>query len=484
MKSIRKKWKDCAQQRNNSPKQKILNRIQKTMLACAGALFTGIGVWAATDNVAEEVAWVIGDQPLWKSEIEEYYQQMLYDRVTVDGDPYCVIPEMMAIEKLYLHQAEVDTVEVSSSMIAQRVDGMLSSYVNSLGSKEKVEQYFNKPFNTLRENLTDMITNRNKVEMVQSSLTKDVKATPAQVKQYFSTLSTDSVPFVPQQVEVQLLTIAPPIPQEAIDDVKARLRDYADRVNSGESEFSTLAILYSEDPGSRTRGGELGFMGRGQLVPEFSAVAFNLQDPKKVSKIVQTEFGYHIIQLIEKRGDRINCRHILLKPKVDDKALIDAMNRLDSLRTNMIESGKATFEEAVAAVSSDKDTRNNRGVMMNPQTGNTRFEMAQLPQEIGKVVDKLAPGEVSKPFLMKDQKTGSDIVAMVKLTNRIDAHRANINDDYQTIKSMYEDAKKESILRDWVEKKIADTYVRIEPGWRNCTFKHKGWVHEEANGND
>ncbi len=457
-----------------------MNRLKKIFIAGAGALFTGIGVWAATDNVAEEVAWVIGDQPLWKSEIEEYYQQMLYDRVNIDGDPYCVIPEMMAIEKLYLHQAEVDTVEVSSSMIAQRVDGMLGSYVNSLGSKEKVEQYFNKPFNTLRENLTDMITNRNKVEMVQSSLTKEVKATPAQVKQYYSTLSSDSVPFIPLQVEVQLLTIAPPIPREAVEDVKARLRDYADRVNRGESEFSTLAILYSEDPGSRTRGGELGFMGRGQLVPEFAAVAFNLNDPKKVSKIVQTEFGYHIIQLIEKRGDRINCRHILLKPKVDDGVLIDAMNRLDSLRTNMIESGKATFEEAVSAVSSDKDTRNNRGIMMNPQTGNTRFEMAQLPQEIGKVVDKLQPGEVSKPFLMKDQKTGADIVAMVKLTNRIEAHRANLEDDYQTIKSMYEDAKKESILRDWVEKKIADTYVRIEPGWRNCTFKHKGWIHDDS----
>ena len=461
-----------------------MNRLQKTIFACAGALFTGIGVWAATDNVAEEVAWVIGDQPLWKSEIEEYYQQMLYDRVNVDGDPYCAIPEMMAIEKLYLHQAEIDTVEVSSTMIAQRVDAMLGSYVNSLGSKEKVEQYFNKPFNTLRENLTDMITNRNKVEMVQNSLTKEVKATPAQVKKYYQTLSADSVPFIPLQVEVQLLTIAPPIPQEAIDDVKSRLRDYTERVNNGESEFSTLAILYSEDPGSRSRGGELGFMGRGQLVPEFAAVAFNLNDPKKVSKIVQTEFGYHIIQLIEKRGDRINCRHILLKPKVDDKALIDAMSRLDSLRTTMIESGNATFEQAVAAVSSDKDTRNNRGVMMNPQTATPRFEMAQLPQEVGKVVDQLQPGEVSKPFMMKDQKTGADIVAMVKLTNRINAHRANLEDDYQTIKNMYEDSKKEDILREWVEKKIADTYIRIEPGWRNCNFKHKGWIHEDTGAKD
>ena len=280
----------------------------------------GAAVYAiAQNNIAEEVAWVIGDQPIWKSEIEETYQQMKYDNTPVKGDPYCVIPEQMAVEKLFLHQAELDTVEVQESMVQQSVEAQINYYIANLGSKEKVEQYFHKSLPEMREQLLDMARNRQRIQMVQRDLTKDVKATPSEVRRYYSSLAQDSIPFVPLQVGVQILTLQPVIPRSEIEDVKARLRDYSERVQKGESDFSTLAILHSQDPGSAGRGGELGFMGRGQLVPEFAAVAFNLNDPKKVSKIVETEFGYHIIQLIEKRGDRINVRHILLNPRVSDK---------------------------------------------------------------------------------------------------------------------------------------------------------------------
>lgn len=430
----------------------------------------------AQNNIAEEVAWVIGDQPIWKSEIEEAYQQMKYEPEQLKGDPYCIIPEQLAIEKLYLHQADVDTVEVQDGMVAQQVEAQLNYYVNNLGSKEKVEQYFHKSYPQMREQLMDMARNRSRVQQVQRNLTKDITATPAQVRQYFNSLDEDSIPYVPMQVEVQILTLTPAIPREEIDDVKARLRDFSDRVTSGQSDFSTLAILYSEDPGSSSRGGELGFMGRGQLVPEFASVAFNLNDPKKVSKIVETEFGYHIIQLIEKRGDRINCRHILLKPKVSTKDLEDAVTRLDSLRTDMVVNKKFTFEEAVGYVSQDKDTRNNRGAMVNDMTGTTRFEMSQLPQDVAKQINTMEIGDVSEAFIMKDSKLNRDVVAIVKLTNRIQGHRANMSDDYQLIKDMYENAERERILANWIEKKIADTYVRIEEGWRNCDFVHKGWM--------
>ena len=282
------------------------------------------------------------------------------------------------------------------------------------------------------------------------------------------------------QVETQILMLSPEIPRQEIEDVKARLRDYADKVNRGESEFSTLAILYSEDPGTASRGGETGFMSRAQLVPEYAAVAFNLNDPKKVSKIVETEYGYHIIQLIEKRGDRINTRNILLRPKVSDKDLTDALARLDTLRTEIVDNKKGTFEEAVTFLSQDKDTRNNNGIMVNEQTGTTRFEMSQLPQEVARQVNNLKPGEISKPFMMRDPKLNRDVVAMVKLTNRIDAHRANLADDYQQIATMYENAERERILTEWLEKKIEETYVRIEPAWRNCEFRHKGWIKEKA----
>jgi peptidyl-prolyl cis-trans isomerase SurA len=447
----------------------------KNILICSA--FAAVGAFAvAKNNIAEEVAWTIGDDPIYKSEIEQTYQDMLQERATLKGDPYCSVPEMIAIQRLYLHQADLDTVVVSDSQIQSQVDGQVNFLISNLGTREKVEEYFRKSLPEIREYYTENIRNRYRVRQVQESLTKDLKVTPSDVRKYFNQLPADSVPYVPLQVEVQVITINPTIPRQEIDDVKARLRDYADRVTRGDADFSTLAVLYSEDTGSAARGGELGFMGRAQLVPEFAAVAFNLNDPKKVSKIVETEFGYHIIQLIEKRGDRINARHILLRPKVAEKDLVDASARLDSLRKDIVDQKKFTFEEAARVVSQDKDTRNSNGVMVNSESGTTRFQMSELPQEIARAVSTLEPGEISQPIIMKDPKRDRDIVALVKLTNRVDAHKANLADDYQQIKNMYEQSAKQRMLSEWLEKKIANTYVRIEEGWRGCEFEHKGWI--------
>lgn len=429
----------------------------------------------AQNNIIEEVAWVVGDQPIYKSDIEEAYQQMLYERTPINGDPYCIVPEQLAIEKLYLHQAELDTVEVQESMVQQQVEQRVNMLITNLGSKEKIETYFRKPLPEFREQLAENMRNNYKIMEVQRSLTKDLKTTPSDVRRYFDALPADSIPTIPLQVEVQIMTLNPDIPRQEIEDVKARLRDYAERVNSGESQFSTLAILYSEDKGSAVRGGEIGFLGRGHLEPEYAAVAFNLNDPKKVSKIVETQYGFHIIQLIEKRGDRINTRHILLRPRVSDADLTKAINRLDSIRSD-INAGKFTFEEATAYISQDKDTKNNRGVMVNENDGTIRFQMSELPQEVAKVVDGLQPGEISEPFIMKDPKRDRDIAAIVKLTRRIDSHKANLSDDYQQIKQMYENAAKAKILKAWIEKKIKNTYVRIEDNWINCEFQHDGWL--------
>lgn len=450
--------------------------MKKSSIITGIALCVAFGLMAVPPgNVIEEVAWLIGDEPIYKSEIEQQYQDMLQDRLTISGDPYCVIPEEIAIERLFLHQADLDTIEVQESMVQMQVDGQMNFLITNLGSREKVEQYFRKPFPEIREYYAENMRNRSRVQQVRANLTKDLKVTPGDVNRYFSKLPADSIPFVPLQVEVQILTINPVIPRQEIEDVKARLRDFSDRITRGESEFSTLAILYSED-GSSMRGGELGFMGRGQLVPEFAAVAFNLNDPKKVSKIVETEYGFHIIQLIEKRGDRINCRHILLKPKVAEKDLAEAVVRLDSVRTDIVDNKKITFEEAVRYLSQDKDTRMSNGVMVNSETGTTRFEMSQLPQEVAMAVSTLGVGDISQPFRMRDAKSGREVVAIVRLTNRIDAHTANLSDDYQTIKNMYESQRSQEIVDKWLENKIKETYTRVEEGWRNCDFKHKGWI--------
>lgn len=419
---------------------------------------------------------MIGDEPIYKSDIEQAYQEYLDERVPINGDPYCVIPEMIAIQRLYLHQADIDTIEAPMSAVHMQVDSRLNMMISQLGSREKLEQYLGKTVPQYRELLTKSMIDMSRVQRVQEELTKDVKATPSDVRKYFNSLDADSIPFVPLMVEGQMIVLNPVIPRQVIDDVKARLRELSDRINRGDIDFSTAANAYSEDPGNMgSRGGELGFMGRGQLVPEYAAVAYNLNDPKKVSKIVETEYGFHIIQLIEKRGDRINTRHILMRPKVAEKDLATAITRLDSVR-NDIANNKLTFDEAVRIYSQDKDTRFSRGVMINENTSSTRFEMSELPTEIARQFANMQPGDISEPFIMVDPKHNREQVVLVKLTNRIDPHRANLSDDYEMILTMYENNKKQKILADWLEKKIKDTYIRIEDGWRGCEFEHKGWI--------
>lgn len=428
-------------------------------------------------NVVDEVAWIVGDEPIFRSEIEDHYAQMRSEGATIGGDPYCVIPERLAVEKLYLHQAKVDTIVPPEGQVLAQTEARMQMFINNLGSKEKVEEYFNKPFNSLKQQVMDMVRTGYITDMVQSSLTKGVKATPNEVRKYFTALPEDSVPYVPMQVEAEIIKIYPVIPQQEIDDVKSRLRDIADKVNKGEMNFSTAAILYSED-GSSANGGELGFAGRSRYVPEFSNVAFNLNDPKKVSRIVETEYGYHIIQLIEKRGDQANFRHILMTPKVSEKELRSAQSKLDSLRKE-ITAGKYSFEEAAQYVSQDKDTRNNKGVMVNSQTGSSRFEMSDLPPEVARRIEKMNPGDISEAFIMKDPAKNKDVVVLVKLTNRIQGHKASLSEDFNMIKQMYESRKKQDIIKDWVEKKIKTTYIKIADGWDGCDFTYDGWVEKK-----
>lgn len=235
-------------------------------LLVSAAVAAVAAITVAQNNIAEEVAWTIGDDPIYKSEIEQTYRDMQQDREAINGDPYCVIPEMMAIQRLYLHQADIDTVVVQDSQVQLQVDQQLNFLINNLGSREKVEQYFRKTIPEIREYYANSIRDRQRVHMVQQNLTKDVKATPSEVRKYFDNLPKDSIPYVPGQVEVQIITVNPVIPRQEIDDVKARLRDMADRVNRGEADFSTLAILYSEAP-EGVRGGELGFWAEANWCP-------------------------------------------------------------------------------------------------------------------------------------------------------------------------------------------------------------------------
>ena len=431
----------------------------------------------AQNNVIDEVVWVVGDEAILKSDVESERLNAQYEGRRFDGDPYCVIPEQLAVQKLFLHQAEIDSIEVSDQDVLAEVERRTNWFIDQMGSKEKVEEYFNKTSTQIREMLRETVRNSFLVQKMQQKIIGDVKLVPADVRRYFKNLPQDSIPYVPTQVEVQIITVEPKIPQEEIERVKKTLRDYTDRVESGEISFALLARMYSEDPGSARRGGEYGFQGRGQLVPEFANVVFNLTDPKKISKVFETEYGYHIAQLIEKRGDRVSYRHILLKPKVEEKELEKALVHLDSI-ANRIRNEKYRFEEATPYLSHDKDTRNNRGLMVNPITGTARFEMqdlAQVSQEVAKVVEGLKVGEISDAFTMIDKK-GKEICAIVKLKARIDGHKATISEDYQRLKSIVQDRLGEEKLEKWILEKQKNTYVRINDEWVKCDFKYPGWI--------
>lgn len=430
------------------------------------------------DNIVDEVVWVVGNEAILKSEVEEARMSAIYEGRRFDRDPYCVIPEEIAVQKLFLHQAELDSIEVSESEVIQRVDYMTNMYIANIGSREKMEEYFNKTSSQIRETLRENAREGLRVQKMQQELVGDVKVTPAEVRRYFKDLPMDSIPYIPTQVEVQIITQEPKVPLEEIEDVKRRLREYTDRVNKGETSFSTLARMYSEDRASAINGGEMPFYGRGQLDPAFANVAFNLQEPNKVSKIVESEFGFHIIQLVEKRGERIKVRHILLKPHIPEAALQAANARLDSIADD-IRNNKFSFEEAAAVLSQDKDTRNNHGLLPNPNNNTSKFEMQELPPEIAKVVDNMKVGEISDAFTMIPQKTGKEVCVIVKLKSRIDGHKATITDDYQNLKNIVLEKRRAEVLDKWIREKQKRTYVRIKDDWKtNCTFKYPGWIKD------
>lgn len=469
-------------------------RILVILVALVSLVSLGKAQTDSIGSVVDEVIWVVGDEAILKSDVEAMRIEGQQEGMHWNGDPDCAIPEQIAVQKLFLNQAIIDSIEVTEAEISQGVEQYLENMISMIGSREKLEEYHKKSISQIRADLRESYRERQMVQGMQKKLVADLAVTPAEVRRYFKDMPQDSIPFVPTEVEVQIVTLQPRIEQEEINRVKEELRDYTNRINKGDATFQTLARLYSEDPGTARRGGELDYTGRGMLDPAFANVAFGLTDPKKVSKIVESEFGYHIIQLIDKRGDKIKVRHILRKPVVSDEAIQKALSRLDTIATSIrlgevpemlkaylnpekpIE--KFTFEDAVSVFSDDKDTRNNKGLMFNVlQEGQrtSRFKLADLPSEVAKTVDTLQIGSVSQPFLMINER-GKSVCAIVKLKNRTEGHKATITEDFQVLKNVVLAKRREQVIHDWVVKRIKSTYVRINEDYRNCKFEYEGWV--------
>ena len=451
-----------------------MNKIQKRLLTTTVAVCMLPIVSVGQRTLIDDVVAIVGDDAILRSDIEMQYEQALIDGANYGGDMKCHIFEQLLIQKLMVNQANLDSVTVSDSEVASQVDQRLNYFIQQVGGQDKLEEYFNKPYIQIKRDQMEMVRTQMLTQRMQSKITENVKITPSEIRSYYSRMSQDSIPYIGAQYEIEQIVIYPNVQQKEIDRIKNKLRDFQRQVSEGR-DFATLAVLYSEAPGSASRGGDLGWYSKAGFVPEFSAAAFNLQEKGKVSKIVETEFGYHIIQLIDRKGDRINVRHILMKPKIDADSRKKAVEWLDTV-SSFLAKDKITFEEAAMRFSMDKDTRNNGGVLLNQNDGSVRMQLSDIPAEIAKAIQGLEVGQFSKPFQMVDEKRGKETWRIVKLKARHEPHRANMKDDYNMLQNLMEERKKKDVLDQWIRAHQKDIYVNISPEWQDCNFQYDGWV--------
>jgi peptidyl-prolyl cis-trans isomerase SurA len=421
-------------------------------------------------KLLDQIVAVIGNQIIKQSDINSQLQQ-IQNQLKEQGDTTiispCEILEDLVFEKLMLDQAQKDSIVVSEAQVEAELDRRIRFFVLQIGSEKKLEEYYGKSINSIKDEFRTSIKNQLLTQQMQQKISGNVTVTPAEVKAFFNRFPIDSLPFVNAEVEIGQIVIEPTISKEAKAAAKEKLNTLRERILKGEN-FSTLAILYSEDPGSARKGGELGLVPRGTFVPEFEAAAYNLKQGE-VSKIIETEFGYHILQLIERRGEQINVRHILITPKLDGSDLLRAKNKIDSVYA-ILKADTLSFAEVAMRYSDDKATKDNGGLIINPQTNTTRFEMNQIDPSLFFVIDKLKVGEYSEPQIFQTQG-GKQAYRILYLKTRTEPHRANLKDDYQRLQEAALAFKQNEITRKWISKKLQTTYLRIIPEYTTCNFE-------------
>lgn len=417
--------------------------------------------------ILDQVIAIVGGNIVLQSDLEVQYEQYRLQNGVQGNDPEarCGILEQMVYQKLLLNQAELDSVEVTDGQVESELDRRLRYYISMMGSQEKFEEFYQKTVVEFKEEFRPQIREQMRVESVQQTLTKDIKITPSEVRSFYKEIPKDSLPFINSEVKLSQIVKLPPVNQEEIERVKNRLQEIRYRVLNGEN-FATLAILYSEDPGSAKKGGELGLFGRGEMYPEFEATAFTVEKGK-VSDIVKTEAGFHILQLIERRGEYVNVRHILMRPKVSPLDLAIAKVELDSI-ADLIDEEKYTFDEAVVEFSEDP-SKNNGGLLINPMTGTSLFESDQLDPKVFFVIDKLEVSDISAPVQFQTED-GKDAYRLLYLIERTEPHQANLVQDYDKMQNWALEKKKQEGLEKWVNEKVENTYISIHDDYDGCEF--------------
>jgi peptidyl-prolyl cis-trans isomerase SurA len=444
-------------------KSKLLKDIK---FAAAGwLLVVGFAVPAFSQStVIDEVAAVVGNHIVKKSDIEKQYLQYISQGNTETGGLRCAIIENLLLQKLLVQQATIDSVEVSDAQVESELDKRIRYFVKQIGSEQALESYYSEPIAKIKEDFRKMVKEQLLVQTMQSKITKEVSATPSDVRNFFNSIPADSLPYISAELEVAHIMLKPHVSEQQKLAIRERLEEYRKKIQAGE-DFSVYAALYSADRSTAKKGGELGFFERGDMVPEFEAAAFKLK-PGEVSNVIETKYGFHLIQLIERRGNQINVRHILLQPEVDTEESAKVISKLDSIG-NLIRNGSMTFEEAAEKFSEDEDTRYNGGTLINPQTGNTQFQPDQLDKILFFQIDTLPVGKVSAPIQMQsaDGKTAYRI-AMVR--KRTEPHRANLKEDYQKIQDIVLQDKQAKAMEDWVKKTIKTSFVKVNEQYWTC----------------
>ncbi|MBO4328208.1 MAG: peptidylprolyl isomerase [Bacteroidales bacterium] len=453
----------------------MLKRIQFVIVAM---LLAAVG-YAQDQKVQtiDKVVAVVGKNIILQSDVENQYLQYRM-QVGADGtgkEVRCGILEDLLFQKLMLNQAEMDSLEVTDDQVDAELSRRISELVGQVGSQEKLESYFNKTMSEIKEELRPLVKDKLLQEQVRADIMKGVAVTPAEVKDFFRRQPKDSLPTVGTEYEIAQIVKRPPVSIDEKLRIKDQLYQIRKRILQGES-FATMAILYSEDPGSAKKGGELGFTGRGEFAPEFETAAFNLRDGE-ISEVIETQFGFHIIQLIERRGDYVNCRHILMTAKVPVEALEQAQNELDSV-AKLIRNGEMTFEEACLKFSDD-DSKTNGGYIVNPAYGGIRIGQQDLPEleayfpelkNLSFVVSRLDVGVVSDPLPMTTSDN-NDGFRLVMVKKKIDAHQVNMKDDYWRIQNWALNEKNQAVIRHWINERAKKAFIRIDEDYAGCDMQ-------------
>lgn len=431
-------------------------------------LMSSSSLFSQKKIVLDEIIGVIGDEIVTKSEVEAKYSGMISQGMVVTDNSRCEVLEDVLYSKMLLNQAKLDSVEVSDGQVDGEMDRRIRYFISQFGSEEAMENYYEKSLSQIKDEMRKTLKEQMLIQSMQGNLTSNVQVTPAEVEEYYTNIPEDSLPLINAEVEIaQIVKYAPPS-KASIQETKDKLLEFKNRVEEGEN-FATLAVLYSEDKGSALKGGEIGFVGRAEVQPEFSAAAFKLK-PGNVSPVVKTKFGYHIIQMIERRGDKVNVRHILLKPKLDYSSLEKVKIELDSIANLIANDSNLTFEKAANKFSDDEETKKNGGVVVSPYNSSSMIPMDELDPSIFFVIDKLDVGEVSNSVQIQEQ--GSEPgYKLIKLNKRTDPHRASLKLDYQKVKNAAKAQKEQEEIENWIDRSLDGIYIKLDKKYtEGCKF--------------